>query len=107
MKVIRLWLTPSYSESKLPSSLDIVLMDSKVFFALIFPYYLHGLCVENSNFLCCFFKGCKIHASIRRTLVYRFQNQIYEGRVYQISSFGVCENGGDFRTTSHPYKMNF
>lgn len=55
MKVIRLWLTPSYSESKLPSSLDIVLMDSKVFFALIFPYYLHGLCVENSNFLCCFF----------------------------------------------------
>ncbi|XP_057439027.1 uncharacterized protein LOC130730901 [Lotus japonicus] len=38
-------------------------------------------------------KGCKIHASIRRTLVYRFQNQISEGRVYQISSFGVCENG--------------
>ncbi|XP_057432415.1 replication protein A 70 kDa DNA-binding subunit C-like [Lotus japonicus] len=80
VKVIRLWLTPSYSGSKLPSSLEMVLMDSK---------------------------GCKIHASIRRTLVYRFQNQLSEGRVYQISFFGVCENGGEFRTTSHPYKINF
>ncbi|XP_057451568.1 replication protein A 70 kDa DNA-binding subunit C-like isoform X2 [Lotus japonicus] len=52
-------------------------------------------------------KGCKIHASIRRTLVYRFQNQLTEGRVYQISFFGVCENGGEFRTTSHSYKINF
>ncbi|XP_057417820.1 uncharacterized protein LOC130712018 [Lotus japonicus] len=80
VKVIRLWLTPSYSGSKLPSSLEMVLMDSK---------------------------GSKIHATIRRTLVYRFQNQISEGRVYQISFFGVCENGGDFRTTCHPYKINF
>ncbi|XP_057435719.1 uncharacterized protein LOC130728308 [Lotus japonicus] len=74
VKVVRLWLTPSYSGSKLPSSLEM---------------------------------GCKIHASIRRTLVYRFKNQLVEGRVYQISFFGVCENGGDFRTTSYPYKVNF
>ncbi|XP_057418494.1 uncharacterized protein LOC130712690 [Lotus japonicus] len=80
VKVIQLWLTPSYSGSKLPSSLEMVLMDSK---------------------------GFKIHATIRRTLVYRFQNQISEGRVYQMSFFGVCENGGDFRTTCHPYKINF
>ncbi|XP_057426364.1 replication protein A 70 kDa DNA-binding subunit B-like [Lotus japonicus] len=80
VKVVRLWLTPSYSGSKLPSSLEMVLMDSK---------------------------GCKIHASIRRTLVYRFKNQLLEGRVYQISFFGVCENDGDFRTTPHPYKVNF
>ncbi|XP_057452036.1 uncharacterized protein LOC130743827 [Lotus japonicus] len=66
VKVIRLWLTPSYSGSKLPSSLEMVFMDSK---------------------------GAKIHASIRRTLVYRFQNLLTEGRVYQISFFGVCENG--------------
>ncbi|XP_057444317.1 uncharacterized protein LOC130736508 [Lotus japonicus] len=80
VKVLRLWLTPSYSGSKLPSSLEMVLMDSN---------------------------GCKIYASIRRTLVYRFQNQITEGRVYQISFFGVCENGGEFWTTSHSYKINF
>ncbi|XP_057443699.1 uncharacterized protein LOC130735825 isoform X2 [Lotus japonicus] len=80
VKVIRLWLTPSYSGSKLSSSLEMVFMDPK---------------------------GAKIHASIRRTLVYRFQNLLTEGRVYQISFFGVCENGGDFRTTPHPYKVNF
>ncbi|KAL6507514.1 hypothetical protein OROGR_023709 [Orobanche gracilis] len=78
-KVIRLWVSPSFSGGKLPFSMELVLMDSK---------------------------GCKIHASVRRTLVYRFKPLITEGHVYQISYFGVGDNVGDFRT-SHQFKINF
>ncbi|XP_057444995.1 replication factor A protein 1-like [Lotus japonicus] len=52
-------------------------------------------------------KGCKIHATVRKTLIYRFQSLISEGRVYQISFFGVGESGRDFRPTEHPFKINF
>ncbi|XP_057452500.1 uncharacterized protein LOC130744327 [Lotus japonicus] len=79
-KMNRLWLSPSLYESKLPFSMDMILMDDK---------------------------GCKIHASVRKTLIYRFQSLLSEGRVYQISFFGVGESGRDFRPTSHPFKINF
>ncbi|XP_057453172.1 uncharacterized protein LOC130745040 [Lotus japonicus] len=52
-------------------------------------------------------KGHKIHALVRKTLIYRFQSLLSEGRVYQISFFGVGESGRDFRPTSHPWKINF
>ncbi|XP_057425857.1 uncharacterized protein LOC130719241 [Lotus japonicus] len=52
-------------------------------------------------------RGCKIHASVRKTLIYRFQSLLSEGHVYQISFFGVGESGRDFRPTSHPFKINF
>ncbi|XP_057452927.1 uncharacterized protein LOC130744789 [Lotus japonicus] len=52
-------------------------------------------------------KGCKIHVTVRKTLIYRFQSLISEGRVYQISFFGVGESGRDFRPTGHPFKINF
>ncbi|XP_057432660.1 uncharacterized protein LOC130725450 [Lotus japonicus] len=58
-KVNRLWLSPSLYGSKLPFSMDMILMDDK---------------------------GCKIHASVRKTLIYRFQSLLSEGRVYQISA---------------------
>ncbi|XP_057458143.1 uncharacterized protein LOC130748907 [Lotus japonicus] len=77
-KVNRLWLSPR--SSKLPFSMDMILMDDK---------------------------GCKIHTSVRKTLIYRFQSLLSEGRVYQISFFGVGESGRDLRPTSHPFKINF
>lgn len=52
-------------------------------------------------------QGCKIHASVRRNLVYKFQPMLTEGRVYQILYFSVGYNVGDFRTTSHQFKINF
>ncbi|XP_057418671.1 uncharacterized protein LOC130712873 [Lotus japonicus] len=52
-------------------------------------------------------KGCKIHASVRKTLIYRFQSFLSGGCVYHISFFGVGESGRDFRPTSHPFKINF
>ncbi|XP_057440537.1 uncharacterized protein LOC130732527 [Lotus japonicus] len=79
-KVNRLWLGPSLYGSKLPFSMDMVLMDDK---------------------------SCKIHASVRKTLIYLFQSLLSEGGVYQISFFGAGESGRDFRPTSHPFKINF
>ncbi|XP_068503932.1 replication protein A 70 kDa DNA-binding subunit B-like [Phaseolus vulgaris] len=51
--------------------------------------------------------GVRIHASVRRTLIYKFQNQICEDRVYSIQSFTVASNSGSYRTTKHEYKINF
>ncbi|XP_057452751.1 uncharacterized protein LOC130744597 [Lotus japonicus] len=79
-KVNQLWLSPSFYGSKLPFYMDMILMDDK---------------------------GCKIHATVRKTLIYRFQSLLSEGRVYQILFFGVGESGRDFRPTSHPFKINF
>lgn len=79
-KVERLWVSPSLYGSKLPFSMDMVLLDSN---------------------------GDKIHATVSKTLIYRFQPLLTEGRVYRISFFGVGECGRDFRTTRHPYKINF
>ncbi|XP_057452315.1 uncharacterized protein LOC130744143 [Lotus japonicus] len=79
-KVSHLWLSPSLYGSKLPFSMDMILMDDK---------------------------GCKIHATVRKTLIYRFQSSLTEGKVYQISYFGVGESGRDFRPTDHPFKINF
>ncbi|KAL6541697.1 hypothetical protein OROGR_011183 [Orobanche gracilis] len=53
-KVIRLWVSPSFSGGKLPFSMELVLMDSK---------------------------GCKIHASVRKTLVYRFKPLLTEATI--------------------------
>ncbi|XP_057445901.1 replication protein A 70 kDa DNA-binding subunit B-like [Lotus japonicus] len=80
VKVNRMWVSPCFGGSKLPFSMELVFMDAK---------------------------GCKIHATVRKSLLYRFQPLITEGRVYQISYFSVGENGGEFRTTMHTYKINF
>ncbi|XP_027905872.1 uncharacterized protein LOC114165449 [Vigna unguiculata] len=51
--------------------------------------------------------GVLIHASVRRTLIYKFQYEIKEDKVYTIQSFSVSCNGGSYRTTNHAYKINF
>ncbi|CAH9102653.1 unnamed protein product [Cuscuta europaea] len=51
--------------------------------------------------------GCTIHASIRKALIYRFQNILSERTVYSIRAFTLASNTGDFRPTSHKYKINF
>lgn len=52
-------------------------------------------------------QGDKIHASVRKTLIYRFERDLHEGSVYSFSNFRVASNGGSFRTTRHDYKLNF
>lgn len=49
----------------------------------------------------------KIHSLLWKTLIYKFQPKLIEGRVYAITKFGVGSNGGDFRTTRYEYHLNF
>ncbi|KEH19496.1 DUF223 domain protein [Medicago truncatula] len=44
---------------------------------------------------------------MRRTLIYKFEKDPHEGKVYSMSNFGVAVNLGSYRTTKHEYKLNF
>jgi len=54
-----------------------------------------------------FLQGGKIHASIQRTLIYKFQNEISKGEVYGIQNFSIAPNREIYQTSHHPYKINF
>ena len=54
-----------------------------------------------------FMQGVLIHASVRHTLIYKFQSKNKEDKVYAIQSFSVSCNGGSYRTTNQSYKINF
>ncbi|XP_027903772.1 uncharacterized protein LOC114163676 [Vigna unguiculata] len=79
-RIVRLWFVEDYTKGKTPFSMEIVLQDQE---------------------------GVLIHASVRRTLIYKFQSEIKEDKVYSIQSFSVSCNGGSYRTTKHAYKINF
>jgi hypothetical protein len=51
--------------------------------------------------------GGIIHATIQKTLIYKFKDEILEGKIYALQNVGVSNNGGAYRTTRHPYTMNF
>ncbi|AES81982.2 animal RPA1 domain protein [Medicago truncatula] len=51
--------------------------------------------------------GDQIGASIRRTLIYKFKNQLQEGMVFTISSFNVASNNDLYRPSRKEYKLNF
>ena len=53
------------------------------------------------------FQGDRIHVSVRRTLIYKFQNDIFEDKVYSFNFFSVSTNSRSYRTTCHQYKINF
>ncbi|AES98420.1 DUF223 domain protein [Medicago truncatula] len=49
----------------------------------------------------------KFGASIRRTLIYKFKNQLQEGMMFTISSFNVASNSDLYRPSHKEYKLNF
>ncbi|QHO51970.1 Replication protein A 70 kDa DNA-binding subunit B [Arachis hypogaea] len=79
IRVIRLWTLPSYGNSPLPYSIEMVWLDED---------------------------GGKIHASVKKAFVSRFVNLLEEGISYQIRYFGVGLNKGYFKTTHHEYVVN-
>ncbi|CAJ2664860.1 unnamed protein product [Trifolium pratense] len=79
-KVIRLWQVSDFNRVNVPFSVEMVLMDED---------------------------GAKIHATIKKTLIYKFKHEIIEGKVYSFENLGVASNTGAYRTTHHPYKLNF
>jgi len=63
-KVIRLWKISDFNRNTLPFSTEMVLMD------------------ETGNI---------IHATIKKTLLYKFKNDIFEGRCYNFENMGVAD----------------
>ena len=54
-----------------------------------------------------FKQGDKIHASVQWTLIYKFQEVLKEDETYHYSYLGVGTNGGDVKTISHQFHLNF
>ncbi|XP_057450757.1 uncharacterized protein LOC130742671 [Lotus japonicus] len=80
VKVVRKWMTPNFDRSKLPNSMELVLMDAK---------------------------GDRIHGKVQRTHVYKFNPLLVEGRVYMLSHFSIGDSALDFRTTTHTHRIIF
>ncbi|KAL2896630.1 Replication factor A protein 1 [Bienertia sinuspersici] len=80
VRIIRLWKQPSYQNPKEDGSVEMVFMDEK---------------------------NGKIHATVNKTLIKRFLSLLTECRLIVITNFGVAQNNSNFRTTQHPYKINF
>ncbi|CAJ2652916.1 unnamed protein product [Trifolium pratense] len=79
-KIIRLWHVSDFNRPNSPFSVEMVLMDDK---------------------------GGRIHATIKKTLIYKFKDELKEGMVYCFENMDVSTNGGAYRTTHHRYKLNF
>ncbi|XP_023638098.1 uncharacterized protein LOC111830462 [Capsella rubella] len=52
-------------------------------------------------------EGTKIHASVKKELINRFQNKISQGEWRSIENFGLGMAGGQFKPTNHRFKMSF
>lgn len=63
VRIVRAWFVRDVIRDAHPFSLDMVLMDAS---------------------------GNKIHATVRRTLIYKFEKDLQEGKVYSMSGFGVA-----------------
>ncbi|GAU40279.1 hypothetical protein TSUD_60700 [Trifolium subterraneum] len=79
VKVVRLWGVPEFNTPNQFRSLELVLMDSE---------------------------GTRIHCSVKKTLIYLFQKQLSEGVVYTLTTFDVVRSTGEYRPTSHVYKLD-
>ncbi|WJX62617.1 hypothetical protein P8452_47591 [Trifolium repens] len=80
VKILRLWEVSDFNRANNPFSIEMVLMDSE---------------------------GGRIHATIKKTLIYKFKDNLVEGNVYGFDNLGVSANGGAYRSTHHRYKLNF
>ncbi|GAU32694.1 hypothetical protein TSUD_145680, partial [Trifolium subterraneum] len=80
VRVARLWEVTGYLRSDQVVSVEMVLVDSK---------------------------GVRIHATVRKQLLYLFQRKLDEGVVYNMSFFTVLPSTGVYRSTLHPYKLVF
>ncbi|KAL2897819.1 Phosphoglycerate kinase [Bienertia sinuspersici] len=52
-------------------------------------------------------KGDKIQASIKRSMIMTYRHLLNEGESYTLMTFGAWLNNGDYKSTSHAYKLIF
>jgi hypothetical protein len=79
-KIIRLWQVSDFNGNRMPFSIEMVVLDEA---------------------------GDRIHVTIKKTLLYKFRNDLFEGKCYSFENLGVAANGGGYRTTRHSFKLNF
>ncbi|RYQ92205.1 hypothetical protein Ahy_B09g098382 [Arachis hypogaea] len=80
VRVIRLWTIPTFTGQLLPNFMEMILVDES---------------------------GCKIQATVLKTMIYRFKQLLSEGRVYVMKLFTVVPNKGSYRATRHQFKLIF
>jgi len=73
-KIIRLWQVSDFNGNRMSFSIELVILDEA---------------------------GDRIHASIKKTLIYKFKNDLFEGKCSSFENMGVANNGGGYRTTRH------
>ncbi|KAJ1377589.1 hypothetical protein SESBI_48730 [Sesbania bispinosa] len=52
-------------------------------------------------------EGGRFQASIRKAMLKKFMGNVVKGAVYKMSFFGVIDNLGTYRATTHDYKLLF
>ncbi|QHN83701.1 uncharacterized protein DS421_20g706970 [Arachis hypogaea] len=80
VRVLRLWVVPSFGNHDVPNSMEMILFD------------------EHCG---------KIQATVKKPLLNRFRDHIVEGQVYRMAYFTVVSNHGSYRATSHEFKLVF
>ncbi|XP_072078113.1 replication protein A 70 kDa DNA-binding subunit C-like [Arachis hypogaea] len=80
VRVLRLWVVPSFGNHDVPNSMEMILLD------------------EHCG---------KIQATVKKPLLNRFRDHIVEGQVYRMAYFTVVSNHGSYRATSHEFKLVF
>ncbi|KAF7814841.1 replication protein A 70 kDa DNA-binding subunit A-like [Senna tora] len=80
VRVVRIWLMPTYPSTSSSHGIEMVLCDS-----------------ENN----------KISGFFKSIFLNKFKPILKEGAVYVISQYSVGKNKGNFRVTSHEYKVIF
>ncbi|KAL4316742.1 hypothetical protein AHAS_Ahas15G0315500 [Arachis hypogaea] len=80
VRVLRLWVVPSFGNHDVPNSMEMILLD------------------EHCR---------KIQATVKKPLLNRFRDHIVEGQVYRMAYFTVVSNHGSYRATSHEFKLVF
>jgi len=53
------------------------------------------------------FKGCKIHASVKKGLVKKYERHVALDQWRVIENFSLGQGRGQFRVTDHQFKMAF
>ncbi|XP_020965115.1 replication protein A 70 kDa DNA-binding subunit C-like [Arachis ipaensis] len=80
VRVLRLWVVPSFGNHEVPNSMEMILLD------------------EHCE---------KIQVTVKKPLLNRFRDHIVEGQVYRMAYFTVVSNHGSYRATSHEFKLVF
>ncbi|XP_013665097.1 replication protein A 70 kDa DNA-binding subunit D-like isoform X2 [Brassica rapa] len=62
---------------------------------------------ETIDMVLCDVKGNKIHASVKKELVAKYDPFLKEGHSNMFINFSLVHSVGSYRTTTHPYRISF